>query len=355
MKIRSSNLLQLPSGAAGLFLQDARLHQEAVQKLNRLYALWGYRPVHTPMADYAQVYDEMIPDQDARRVYHLIDRDGEVLMLRWDTTLFLVKQIRSLASRSEEPLRISYADFIMRHEDTEDISRNEFFQTGIELIGQPGPEGDLEVLLLLRSAFQTLELRPSYHIGSHRLFDLAAQGLSRPDQGALAQAVRLRDRREILSLLGPGSEALADLFALICPGQDLAASLEPFRHRLPADLWQEVQTMAAFIQAALELEPDMDIHLDCSELGSQNYHSGIVFQAYLPGLSVPAAAGGRYDKLMERLDCPRPAIGFSIMLSRLLGLLPNQPVSIPQAAGQDFKTRYRQARELRNQGKSVRI
>ena len=61
----------------------------------------------------------------------LVDRDGEILMLRWDITLFLIKQVRSLLPESKGPLRLCYADSILRHQEAEDISRNEFSRPGL--------------------------------------------------------------------------------------------------------------------------------------------------------------------------------------------------------------------------------
>ena len=47
------------------------------------------------------------------------------------------------------------------------------------------------------------------------------------------------------------------------------------------------------------------------------YYSGIVFEAYAPGVGAPVAMGGRYDGLGERFGRARPAVGFAIALDLL--------------------------------------
>jgi ATP phosphoribosyltransferase regulatory subunit len=50
-----------------------------------------------------------------------------------------------------------------------------------------------------------------------------------------------------------------------------------------------------------------------------DYYSGFVFEISRPGASRPVAAGGRYDRLFERLGTPVPGIGAAIWVDRLEG------------------------------------
>ncbi len=356
MKISPSTLLQLPSGATGLFLHEAHSHRRQVEKLNQLYDSWAYLPVHTPLLDFSEAYTGLVSEADAKRVYQMFDRDGHLLMLRWDITLFLVKQIRSMLSPKCPVLRLCYADSIMRHEDAEDIARNEFFQTGVELIGKPGLEGDLEVLLLLQQAFEALRLRPSVHVGSHSLIDAVSTELNSLQKEELSHAIKYRDQAQIEALLGPNLASDAKLFSLICPAAQAPEVLAPHLKSIKPASRDAVEQLLTLLSNLLDIEPSFDLHLDCSEIGSQGYHSGMVFQAYLDGISGPAAAGGRYDRLLERLGSPSPAAGFSIMLSRLLAVLPESAQSeLYHAQGSTFQERVADAKRERQQGRRVSL
>jgi ATP phosphoribosyltransferase regulatory subunit len=357
------SLLQLPSGSATLFLQEARNHQLLVQELNALYDSWAYLPVHTPLVDYSKAYEGLASDKDLKRVYHLVDRDGEILMLRWDITLFLVKQVRGLLAESQGPLRLCYADSILRHQEAEDISKNEFFQTGVELIGRAGPDGDLEVLLLLHNALGALGLPASVHVGSRAVFQAAFGQLPADVQAGLGRAIQFRDRPTLRALLAasfaaPRAAALESLFCLIGEPAEARARVEALKPGLDPELFRQAAALCDFTADAKALEAGLQVHVDFSEFGSMGYQTGVVFQAYLASLDTPVASGGRYDGLLERLGCPAPAVGFSIMLSkvasraRLPGAAPAEPVS---PAATEFAGRYREAARLRAAGKRVSL
>jgi ATP phosphoribosyltransferase regulatory subunit len=50
-----------------------------------------------------------------------------------------------------------------------------------------------------------------------------------------------------------------------------------------------------------------------------DYYSGFCFDVRRPGLERPVAAGGRYDRLFERLGAEVPAVGVAIWIERLAG------------------------------------
>jgi ATP phosphoribosyltransferase regulatory subunit len=127
---------------------------------------------------------------------------------------------------------------------------------------------------------------------------------------------------------------------------------------LPKAVASQALALVDFALSAQALESGLDLHIDFSELGSQGYHSGIVFQAYLADLDSPVASGGRYDQLLERLGCPAPAVGFSIMLSKLAHRAKaGQPAAEIRRLDpkQAFAERYAKAKELRRTGTRVAL
>ena len=57
--------------------------------------------------------------------------------------------------------------------------------------------------------------------------------------------------------------------------------------------------------------------LDLGVLRDWPYYSGVVVEAYAPGVGAPIAVGGRYDELAARFGRTRPAVGFAITLDLL--------------------------------------
>jgi len=74
------------------------------------------------------------------------------------------------------------------------------------------------------------------------------------------------------------------------------------------------------------------VRVDFGILRSFDYYTGLILEAYAPGLGLPLGGGGRYDDVLEAFDAPMPAAGFALSLERLHIALRAQGVEIATAA-----------------------
>jgi ATP phosphoribosyltransferase regulatory subunit len=360
--MNSNAFLQLPPGSTGLFLEEAARHQEAIDATGALYRNWGYTMVHTPMVDFFDAHSHMFTDEEEERIYRLIGRDGEVLMLRSDITVFLLKHYQSLLKGAEYPVRLAYSDSILRHEASIDISRNDHYQTGAELISGNTADGDGEILLLLGENLEVLEIEsPAIHLGSRKLLEtvMAAAGISAQDRQKMAEirtAIHNRDWQK-LEELSPDYAALHGFFRYI--GDSAAAAVATLPEALSGS---EVRDEAAYLDSLAGLLrrqfPGMKVRIDMSEIGQRTYYSGLVFSVYVKDLPYAIASGGRYDSLIRSMGLDSGAVGYSLMLGAL-GKLPARrraPEIIRLSETENTRSledRYRNARDMRKRGDIV--
>jgi ATP phosphoribosyltransferase regulatory subunit len=66
--------------------------------------------------------------------------------------------------------------------------------------------------------------------------------------------------------------------------------------------------------------PEVSFGFDFCELRGYNYHTGLVFAAYVPGHGDSVAKGGRYDAIGSDFGRARPATGFSLDIRALVTL-----------------------------------
>jgi hypothetical protein len=100
------------------------------------------------------------------------------------------------------------------------------------------------------------------------------------------------------------------------------------------------------------------VWLDFGILCSFDYYTGVVLEAYSPGLGLPLGGGGRYDGLLAEFSSPSPAAGFALGLERLQVALSEQRRTIerPEPAtllGGEGLDAFRAAQVLRDQGERV--
>jgi ATP phosphoribosyltransferase regulatory subunit len=315
-----------------------------------------------------------LPEENSRQAYRLIDREGELLMLRADITLFLAKQLGMRLSEEELPVRVCYADAILRYEERHDISKNEFFQSGMELIGVPGPDGDLETLLLLEEALEAAGAqRYALHIGSSALLHGTfhslgpAGGVSEERMRALVLGRRFAELREALepaveagAMSKERLEALVELYRLVGTAEEVRSGIQGVAGGLTEKERDELDYLLRLYESLLELRPaatEQPIRLDLSEVGSRSYYTGISFQAYVDRLDSAIASGGRYDSLLASFGFAAPSVGFSMLPRKIasLGESPTELAPVERAEGESFAERYRNAGEAHREGRRARL
>ncbi|MFW5745197.1 MAG: ATP phosphoribosyltransferase regulatory subunit [Spirochaetota bacterium] len=346
--------LHLPQGTEAFYLDEAYAHRKLVRAFEDRCELWAYLPVQTPVYDFHELYRGLLDRGREAMTYRLVDRAGDLLVLRSDITLFLARQMGLVLEEADLPVRVYYGDTILRHEDPYDISRNEFFQVGAELIGVTGLAADAEAMLLLFDALEHWDQNDVVvHVGHRALLR------EYNETGELAPAVARRDWRVARELLerqhvaADRIDALIGLYRFIGSPDELSKTIDA----LPALGTDERATLNHLLSLADEIAAlgyRERLRIDLSEVGSQTYHSGVVFQAYAPDLAAPIASGGRYDGLLARFGFDAPSVGFSVMLRRLqsrAGSGGHPTPQIERASGPSFRERVREARRLRDQGK----
>lgn len=141
--------------------------------------------------------------------------------------------------------------------------------------------------------------------GGRTAEDIAGRFLQRARDDAQALGPEQADiLRRFLAIAGDPDHAAAGLRRLAREaGLDLAEAIDRFEMR------------TGFLEA--RGLPLAKIHASAGFSRSLDYYSGFVFDIRLDGAPRPVAAGGRYDRLFERLGRAVPGIGAAIWVDRL--------------------------------------
>ena len=150
---------QPPSGARDLLPLDVAQKISIERRLQQVFHRWGYHRIitstlerlETLMAGGAIDRSTLIKLQDAE--------DGE-LGLRPELTVAIARAtVMRMGKTPWQPQRLYYnANVFRKSPDTHSGGQQEFYQTGVELLGSGGTIADAEVLLLLSECLQALEI-----------------------------------------------------------------------------------------------------------------------------------------------------------------------------------------------------
>ncbi|MEN3034639.1 MAG: ATP phosphoribosyltransferase regulatory subunit [Aquificaceae bacterium] len=270
--------------------------QEVYFGLDKSKKLWGL------ICKACEVFNDfeflMLPSIEIRK--EAIAPDGLVvgqsgngfMCLRRDWTESVARFL-SKHTELELPLKVFYLGSTFS-------TRGESFQLGIEVIGDSTIDAEILVIKKIQNFLRVSALEDLKII----IGDVSIVRWLLRENTELFSAVlqknlsALKHHQELRELvLAQGGETMVEDFARKYP--ELRGACE----RL-LELGRNLQS----------------VEFDLSEVRSQEYYSGMVFEFFCGGLPFAVAGGGRYDGLYRALGRDLPAVGGAIYLDALLEL-----------------------------------
>lgn len=316
----------IPSGVADYFGEDARRRRQLEGTLLETFRAWGYQDVIPPTFEFSDTLASRTSDQLRAETYRFLDRDGSTLALRPEMTVAVARLVGTRLHDWEMPLRFCYAGSVYRYAQLQGGRQREFWQAGIELIGQNSPIADAEVLALTCRALEAAGLEEfRLALGQMAYFDglLESLQLEPAANAALHQAIDRNSEAELLDFLRnnwlSAEQRLAVETLPALSGDDAEIILDRAAGvALNSRMKSAINELRALL-SELERRGVADrIQLDLTEIHNLGYYTGITFEALSPQLGFPLASGGRYDNLVGTFGKPQPAVGVAITIDWLL-------------------------------------
>ena len=322
----------LPEGIEEVLPPEARRLECLRRRLLDLYDRWGYELVMPPLIEYLESLLTGTGNDLDLQTFKLTDQlTGRLMGVRADMTP-QVARIDAHQLRREVPTRLCYMGTVLHTRPDGFAGSRSPLQVGLELYGHPGVEADLEVLTLMVESLRETGLTEPYldlgHVGVYRALAREA-GLDARREEALYDVLQRKAVPELEALFGEWKLAgpLADALRALVDLNGGAEVMDEARRRLAAGgdtvmaALDQLQRLAESAAARLGTE----VHFDLAELRGYNYHTGVVFAAFVPGRGRAIAQGGRYDDIGRVFGRARPATGFSTDLKTLAALSPEAP------------------------------
>ena len=350
--------------------EEMSLYRRVEEDFIRVCSAWGYAEIRTPAIEYLHLFTAAgtLSPRMLGRVYSFLDWDGwsgERVVLRPDATIPAVRLYVENLERGR-PARFSYVQNVFRF-TTGDESREDW-QCGVELMGNPSPRGDIELVLLGKAVLESLGLADVEvglsHAGLVRSV-LAETGLEPEAQAALYDRLLDGDLsviKEIEDRL-PALQAPLHLLFDVKGGADvyLASLRDAFAAAVPgmARPLDELTTVSETLSRL-----DCPHEIQTTLVRNFEYYTGPVFEFRANGCRL--GSGGRYDGLVALVGGESvPASGFALSLAEVVAHLKSlSPGEEPgdgwlvEARGDDIATlteAFAAAQRLRALGRRAAI
>ena len=350
---------QLPEGIDELTGDQAISYENARRDLLDLYQSWGYEIVVPPMIEYADNLVLNSKSIDDKTFKFLDSASTRMLGVHSDITP-QVARIDSKRANLGDINRYCYINAILQTKADDFYASRSPIQAGVELYGFKGIDADKEVIVLILSSLNLLEISNiTLSLGNTAIFNALCESanLENNNNKALLRDIFRRksipDLDNFLSLNKVKEDnKFKSLISLDGDEKILDDALDIFKD------------MPSVIEAINDLRKlndffknhDIELMFDLGEVKAYEYHDGIVFAAYSENYSKAIAQGGRYDGLSQSFDSPREATGFSFDLKFLIhqqaiGLNNKKVLNAPNIDNPDFIEFINQ---LRAKGRIIR-
>lgn len=300
---------QPPTGARDLLPLEVAQKHWIEERLEQVFQRWGYHRIITSTVERLDTLSAGgAINLDA--VIEISHNPNQRLGLRPELTASIARTAVTRMAQLTYPQRLYYTANVFRQtERGSQGGQQEFYQSGVELLGANGEMADGEMVLLLADCLTRLNLRSwCLILGDAQLTQVLLQPFPDAIRPQVRRAIAQLDRvtLEALSLPPVLQQRALQLFDLRGQPEDvLQATARLDLDREGQMAVQRLKSLVALLRDATNRQDPASprlpsLTLDLSLIQTFDYYTGLVFEVVTPpdqGCQI-LAQGGRYDHLL---------------------------------------------------------
>ena len=360
---KNNQSVQAVRGMHDILPEQSPQWQYAEKIIREVLASYCYQEIRLPIVEKTELFKRSIgevTDIVEKEMYTFEDRNKDSLTLRPEGTAGCLRACLEHGLLHNQVHRLWYSGPMFRHERPQKGRYRQFYQLGVETYGMPGPEIDVEIILLTERLWKRLGIRDKVRLELNTLGTTEERLVYREKLVAyFKQHIELLDEDSLrrletnpLRILDSKNKALKQVI-------ENAPELMNYLQEESCNHFETLKNTLDFLGVEYEINTRLVRGLD--------YYGKTVFEWITDDLGAQGTvcAGGRYDSLVEQLGGKENyAVGFAMGMERLLLLLEQlDNLPIPRSVdvymilvGQKAKIEGMQlAEKIRNQIEGIKI
>ena len=285
-------------------------------KLEKIFKTFSIGEIRTPILEYTDLFKRSVGDTSDivnKEIYSFNDRNDQSLSLRPEGTAGVIRSVIE-KKLDQQQSKFWYMGPMFRYERPQKGRYRQFHQAGIEFLGYEEGQSDFELIALVCSIINGLDIKNAKlkinHLGdkdSKKEFSSSLVNYLQPFKDQMDEKDIERLNKNPLRILDSKDHKMQEIL------KD-GPSLSNFISESANDLLLSIKETFGD-QSIIEIDNKFVRGLD--------YYTGLVFEACSSDLGAQDAfiGGGRYDSLAQTLGGKNmPAIGLAIGLERLISI-----------------------------------
>ena len=284
-----------------------------------VFKSFNYKEFRTPIIENKSLFQRSAGETSdivQKEVYEFDDRNGETLCLRPEGTAGLVRALITNGLLSEEIKKFFYLGPMFRYERPQKGRKRQFFQAGVELIGEGSSKSDVEIILVGKTILEKLGVEFSLEINylggeeSLNSYRTYLREFLQVNKDSFEEKLYSRLLRNPVRAIDSKDE---NVQKIIKDAKDITNFLTE----------EEKQAFSETVTILDQLK--VKYFINTNLVRGMDYYTGTVFEFTVDSLGAQNAVigGGRYDNLIKELGGKDlPAIGFALGIDRLSEIIP---------------------------------
>ncbi len=313
--------IQRPVGTYDLIPEDTAVWSKLEAKIRDMFHAYNYGEIRTPIFEATELFQRGVGESTDivnKEMYTFMDRGDRSITLRPEGTASVVRAFleNGLEKKSPGVTKLWYFAPMFRYERKQKGRFRQHVQYGCEVFGSPGPEIDVELLVMLHRFYQSLGLDELIlkinSIGTSEcraIHKVKFVDFIQPKLDQFCGDCHTRFNTNPLRMFDCKNESCQELLKEAPKLYD-SLNEESIEH------FHQVKSGLDDLSIVYEVDPYLVRGLD--------YYTKTAFEMmYTPlGSQGVLLGGGRYDGLVEYLGGnPVPGIGFGAGMERLVLIL----------------------------------
>ncbi|MBE6020836.1 MAG: histidine--tRNA ligase [Clostridiales bacterium] len=357
-------LTQAPKGTSDILPAQSGKWQYLESLFRDICSRYAMKEIRTPMFEHTELFVRGVGDTTdvvEKQMYSFDDLAGRNITLKPEGTSPAVRAFVENGIYAEtQPTKLYYITPCFRYEKMQKGRYRQFHQLGTEIFGSASPMADAEIVSIAADMFEALGMKE---------IELRINSVGCPE-------CRAKHREALKAFLADKFDGLCDtckgrynknpMRILDCKSKECQKLVEGAPMMLDylcddcKDHFEEFKSIITDMGIEYVVDPWIVRGLD--------YYTKTAFEfvSTKEMAQGTVCGGGRYDNLIEQVGGPStPGVGFGMGIERLLLLLGEEGIALPEDEGVDYMIITMGdeargygaglARKLRRAGKSVQM
>ncbi len=319
---------QTPEGVKDELFQEYERKQKIVNDINNTFKSFGYREAFTPTIEYYDVFSSIKSTVLKGEMFKLIDKSGDILVLRPDVTIPIARMVANNSKTSSKNFKVFYNHQVFRMDNE---NRREITQTGIEYFGNGNPDSDAEAIIIAIKSLLKIDIDFRIEIGHANYYKGLIEEINIENEEVYLKLRQLIENKNFVELEKLAQELDLDekIKSVLIEMPNLYGNYEEVLVEAEKlSLNKKMKSSLNDLREVCEIIEDFGfgeyISVDLGLINHLDYYTGVIFKGYMASHGEMILSGGRYDDLTESYGKSIPATGFAINVDELISGIEKQ-------------------------------